>query len=691
MRQYEFFILIAIFLIICYSTNIILSSIQISNKESYGYNGILSMLDDNQLLLEMNKKDCDKYYSDIKYKIKFSGIKTLLILLYNIYVLLYCIIKIKGTEDGYEKNNNCLIDIFLFIIMYIGYFGELVLVSLSLTYYNKTDYDSDNFEKCNKLNGSYYISKEIFDEAIDSSKWVINIDKGIISVICILFFLFFGQSLMILCCISLSYDKCIDEKFCWICKGLGVCLCAFWECFSKCCGCFCDCCSDCCKSMCHCCSDCCKSMCHCCSDCCKSVCDSCSNCCKSMCDCSSNCCSDCFGKCGQCCATCCGNDFDSLKRENNKLRNRIKELEKENDILKRQNPNSNNITTERKKLANEIITVNDANIRNTIQKKLPSNENNDLRNKIIMYQNKLDEIKEDNNILTEELKKLKDGVPKNIEENYMKVIEFYLRKEKTKEFNNYKSSLKKFLLKEIKEKFGLYLDSDNFKKITLYYIKSRLSVHLINTKNLKMLSDPVITNAGITVDRMSINQNSAFVENKLVLKIIEILNKNKDLQMTDFIIIKNLLKNPKTNNYYNNPVVISSGNSKGETIEGDNLDNKNYKNLVIKNIINELKEFFEDDIFKFKGLEVDDMKNFVDYNNIMVINFVSGDGIINQGIKCLKTETFAEVEEKLYKLYEKYRSTNNIFLHGGNTILRFKTIEENNIRDNDKVQLQLYE
>ena len=161
--------------------------------------------------------------------------------------------------------------------------------------------------------------------------------------------------------------------------------------------------------------------------------------------------------------------------------------------------------------------------------------------------------------------------------------------------------------------------------------------------------------------------------------------------MTDFIIIKNLLKNPKTNNYYNNPVVISSGNSKGETIEGDNLDNKNYKNLVIKNIINELKEFFEDDIFKFKGLEVDDMKNFVDYNNIMVINFVSGDGIINQGIKCLKTETFAEVEEKLYKLYEKYRSTNNIFLHGGNTILRFKTIEENNIRDNDKVQLQLLE
>ena len=161
------------------------------------------------------------------------------------------------------------------------------------------------------------------------------------------------------------------------------------------------------------------------------------------------------------------------------------------------------------------------------------------------------------------------------------------------------------------------------------------------------------------------------------------------MQIADFNIIKQLLKNNKTNSYYNNPVVISNGNHTDETIEGDNLDNQNYKNLVIKNIINELKDFFDNNFFKFNGLEIEDMKTFVEYNNIIVINFVSGDGIINQGIKCLKTETFAEVEEKLYKLYEQYRETNNIFLHGGNTILRFKTIEENNIKDNDKIQLQL--
>ena len=81
-------------------------------------------------------------------------------------------------------------------------------------------------------------------------------------------------------------------------------------------------------------------------------------------------------------------------------------------------------------------------------------------------------------------------------------------------------------------------------------------------------------------------------------------------------------------------------------------------------------------------------KKYVDFNKIIVINFISGDGKINYGIKCLKTDTFAEVEEKLYQIYEEYRESNNIFLAGGKVVLRFKTIEQNKIRDGEKVQLQ---
>ena len=79
---------------------------------------------------------------------------------------------------------------------------------------------------------------------------------------------------------------------------------------------------------------------------------------------------------------------------------------------------------------------------------------------------------------------------------------------------------------------------------------------------------------------------------------------------------------------------------------------------------------------------------YVNFNNIMVVHFISGDGKINQGIKCLPTDTFAQVEEKLYQIYDEYRETNNIFLAKGNVIKRFKKMSENNIQNGDKIQLQ---
>jgi len=73
----------------------------------------------------------------------------------------------------------------------------------------------------------------------------------------------------------------------------------------------------------------------------------------------------------------------------------------------------------------------------------------------------------------------------------------------------------------------------------------------------------------------------------------------------------------------------------------------------------------------------------------MVVHFISGDGAINQGIKCLPTDTFAQVEEKLYQIYDNYRDNiNNTFLAKGNIIKRFKTMSENHIKNGDKIQLQ---
>ena len=81
----------------------------------------------------------------------------------------------------------------------------------------------------------------------------------------------------------------------------------------------------------------------------------------------------------------------------------------------------------------------------------------------------------------------------------------------------------------------------------------------------------------------------------------------------------------------------------------------------------------------------------VNLHDMIVINFNSEDGRIRYAMQCLKTETFAQVEEKLYKIYEEYKNTNNKFISNGRNILRFKTVEENNIRNGDTVQFQVIE
>ena len=111
----------------------------------------------------------------------------------------------------------------------------------------------------------------------------------------------------------------------------------------------------------------------------------------------------------------------------------------------------------------------------------------------------------------------------------------------------------------------------------------------------------------------------------------------------------------------------------------------NYNNQVNNLNIQLMNKDKELDIIKMNKSK----DGYVNYKNIMVVHFMSGDGEINQGINCLPTETFAEVEEKLYKIYNEYREAyNNTFLANGNVIKRFKTMSENKIKNGDKIQLQ---
>ena len=127
-----------------------------------------------------------------------------------------------------------------------------------------------------------------------------------------------------------------------------------------------------------------------------------------------------------------------------------------------------------------------------------------------------------------------------------------------------------------------------------------------------------------------------------------------------------------------------------ENLKKNQNDNSNIKSLndEIKNLKNQLY-LKENEInqMKLKIKNNNKKDDYVKLDDIMVINFTSTDSSINHGIKCVATDTFAEVEEKLYQIYDEFRNTNNMFTIKGRTILRFKTLKENNIRDGDKVLL----
>ncbi len=157
---------------------------------------------------------------------------------------------------------------------------------------------------------------------------------------------------------------------------------------------------------------------------------------------------------------------------------------------------------------------------------------------------------------------------------------------------------------------------------------------------------------------------------------------------------------------------VKTGENKNQ-FNCDYLDKENYvlkseitilkdKLLRANDLINELKiqrqyinNFIETNKLKeeINELKLEKEKNKSKKNNyslddIFVVYFFSLDQKINNyGIKCLKTDTFAEIEEKLYQKYEEYRETNNSFVVKGRGILRFKTISENNINDGDFIQL----
>ena len=163
-------------------------------------------------------------------------------------------------------------------------------------------------------------------------------------------------------------------------------------------------------------------------------------------------------------------------------------------------------------------------------------------------------------------------------------------------------------------------------------------------------------------------------------------NSNINLNIENQKLRDELIKYKKENEELKNQInLLNNELAKANKIIS-NFKSNNQQNINI-NYLNE--------IIRNKDIEINNLKlqlqnknnNFVNFNDIVNVHFISTDMRINYPIACLKTDTFASVEEKLYQKYEEYREKNNNFIAKGRLILRFKKICENNIENGDKIQL----
>jgi len=119
-----------------------------------------------------------------------------------------------------------------------------------------------------------------------------------------------------------------------------------------------------------------------------------------------------------------------------------------------------------------------------------------------------------------------------------------------------------------------------------------------------------------------------------------------------------------------------------EKMKYENL-NKLIKELSDKNpkINNIVKLETENELFrKYNKLSEGD--------KLITINFISSDKEIDYSLIAKISEKFSKVENMLYFRYPKYIESNNYFLLGGNKIDRNKTLEQNNINNNDVITLK---
>ena len=118
--------------------------------------------------------------------------------------------------------------------------------------------------------------------------------------------------------------------------------------------------------------------------------------------------------------------------------------------------------------------------------------------------------------------------------------------------------------------------------------------------------------------------------------------------------------------------------------------------------INKIKEL--ENLINIKNTELNNLNTKIDNDKsapfmaymkpgekIMAINFVSTSQDIHKPMACKNTDIISRLEETLYNDYPQYKDYNTYLTVNGNAIKRFKSLDENGVKDGDSIIVNTYD
>jgi hypothetical protein len=163
---------------------------------------------------------------------------------------------------------------------------------------------------------------------------------------------------------------------------------------------------------------------------------------------------------------------------------------------------------------------------------------------------------------------------------------------------------------------------------------------------------------------------------ELIKKIVKLENELNEEKNKNKILEKNIsnLKKELDNLLKKSKIPV-------EKVENKNVE-KNSKESLYESIIEKDKEI--------KNLKLKLSRYPVELNEgeeLISLIFISVDQKLHCSIICKNTDKFNKVENKLYDYYSEYAENENYFTFNGNKINKYKTIEDNNIKNNNIIIL----